>query len=85
MTMPQIPARAARGTSAGGYSSTVDRASHPTAQHKTVASGRREGLIPAASNVSSPAEMAGHGCGNTPIWTSAPLAAPLKTARGKVP
>jgi len=67
MTMQQLLAIPARDRSAGGNSSTVHSASHPAAQRKTAASGRGERLIPAAGSVSSAAEIAAYGCGNTPV------------------
>jgi len=67
MTMQQLPAIPARDSSACGNSSTVHNASHPATQRKTAASGRGKRLVPAAASVSSAAEIATHGCGNTPV------------------
>jgi hypothetical protein len=75
MTMQQIPAITARGRSTGGNISLFHSASHPAAQHNTAASGRGERLVPADGSVTSATEIAAHACGNTPIRTSAPLAA----------
>jgi len=75
MTMQQLPSIPARDRSARGNSSAVHSDSQPAAQPKTASSGRGERLVPVAGSVSSAAEIAAHGCGNTPILTTAPLAA----------